>query len=118
MQLRREDEFSYLEDATDERTRRWIAQRNERMVAAIESDPRFQKYFQVTRDNLDAQTAVTNLTAEVVLRDGFVYQTWRDSRHPRGVWRRASLQQFLKQAPEWGDVARISTPPPVPKGHR
>ena len=39
------DQFSYLEDATDERTRRWIAQRNERMVAAIEMIHAFRSTF-------------------------------------------------------------------------
>jgi prolyl oligopeptidase len=34
-------------------------------------------------------------------RGGRLYNFWRDAAHPRGIWRRTTLESFRSDAPEW-----------------
>ncbi len=34
-------------------------------------------------------------------RDGLLFNYWKDADHPRGVWRRTTLESFRTAAPEW-----------------
>ena len=34
-------------------------------------------------------------------RGGLLYNFWRDAAHPRGLWRRTSLQSYATLAPDW-----------------
>ncbi|WKD62153.1 Prolyl endopeptidase precursor [Corynebacterium ciconiae DSM 44920] len=37
----------------------------------------------------------------VTRRGEYLYNFWRDSDHPRGLWRRTSYESYLSEAPEW-----------------
>jgi hypothetical protein len=86
-----EDVFAYIEDAADKRTEAWIRKQNERTLSVLERDPRFRRYYQIALDNLDTEDALTSVAANPLLHEGWVYQTWRDSTHTRGIWRRTPL---------------------------
>jgi prolyl oligopeptidase len=32
---------------------------------------------------------------------GFLYNVWRDKVHPRGLWRRTTLEEYRKADPHW-----------------
>ncbi len=34
-------------------------------------------------------------------RGEYLYNFWRDAAHPRGLWRRTTLEQYLTDSPEW-----------------
>lgn len=49
----------------------------------------------------------------ITRRGPFVYNLWKDAGHPRGLWRRTTLEEFRKEHPAWevlldvDDVARM-----------
>ncbi len=34
-------------------------------------------------------------------RGGLLYNFWRDAAHPRGLWRRTTLESYRREAPDW-----------------
>ncbi len=38
---------------------------------------------------------------------GLLYNTWKDAEHPRGIWRRTTLDEFRKAAPNWETILDV-----------
>ena len=96
------DDFSYLEDADDPRTRVWLKTHNDR-TAAVLRDARYRSF---SDRALRAVQEVSRFEALAVpggttLRDGWLYQHWNDRQHPKGLWRRARFDAFVRGEPQW-----------------
>ena len=96
------DDYSYLEDADDPRTRAWIKTHNDRMATALQG----ARYRSFSDRALRAVQEVSRFEALAVpggipLRDGWMYQHWSDRKHPKGVWRRARFDAFVRGEPQW-----------------
>jgi prolyl oligopeptidase len=100
------DGFSYLEDLSAARAREWVKGQNDRTLAELERDPRFQRYYTAA---LESEQAVSTADARGLLpppgrmwlNGEWIYQLWPDAKHPRGIWRRASVRSFLSHDPDW-----------------
>lgn len=97
-----EDDYSYLEDADDPRTRAWLKAQNDRTATALQG-ARYQRFSDIA---LQAEQDVSRFEALAVpggipLRDGWIYQHWSDEQHPKGVWRRARFDAFVRGEPQW-----------------
>jgi len=96
------DEYSYLENAHDPRARTWIDNQNDRTATALQGAS-----FRTFRDGLlQATEKVSRFEAlgaagAISLRDGWIYQHWSDRQHPKGVWRRARFDVFVRNEPPW-----------------
>src|SRR5262249_42021496 len=43
-----------------------------------------------------------------VMRLGeFLYNFWQDASHPRGLWRRTTLDEYRKDSPEWDVIVDV-----------
>lgn len=71
----------------------------------------------ITTEKLEATAGFTNLQARLlkilnsndriplVAKHGdYYYNFWRDARHPRGIWRFATWNEYLKPEPAWQTV--------------
>jgi prolyl oligopeptidase len=38
---------------------------------------------------------------------GLLYNTWKDAEHPRGLWRRTTLDEFRKATPSWETILDV-----------
>ena len=38
------------------------------------------------------------------VRGAWIYNFWQDKDHVRGIWRRASLAEYVKESPAWETV--------------
>src|SRR5690606_34126047 len=66
-------------------------------LAVLEADPRFEP---MRREAL----SILNSDARIPLgaiHDGNVYNFWQDATHVRGVWRRASVEDYVRGTPRW-----------------
>lgn len=107
------DELSFLEDAEDPRTRAWLRTQHDRTAAALQGE-RFHLF---SDRALQAAREVSRFEALAVpggspLRDGWIYQHWSDQQHPKGVWRRARFDAFVRGEPQWDvllDLDALST---------
>ena len=46
---------------------------------------------------------------DVEQRGGWIYNFWKDEAHPRGIYRRATLEEFRKPEPAWETVLDIDS---------
>ncbi|WP_406506614.1 prolyl oligopeptidase family protein [Streptomyces sp. NBC_01602] len=92
-----DDPYLWLEDVEGEAALEWVAERNAETEAALAAGPGFASLKERLREVLDAPERIPYTTRRGV----FLYNFWRDAEHVRGVWRRTTLEQYRKDAPEW-----------------
>ncbi|WP_426405279.1 prolyl oligopeptidase family serine peptidase [Streptomyces sp. R-07] len=87
----------WLEDISGEDALAWVAERNAETADVLAADAGFAPLKERVREVLDASDRIPY----TVRRGAFLYNFWRDAEHVRGVWRRTTLEQYRKDAPEW-----------------
>lgn len=97
------DPYLWLEDIESEAALAWVAERNAETAAALATDEGFATLKEGLREVLDASDRIPY----TVRRGAFLYNFWRDAAHLRGLWRRTTLEQYRKDAPEWEVVLDI-----------
>ena len=98
-----DDPFLWLEEIEGEAALAWVAQQNARILAALESDPRFDEFY---RAALDVLTSADRIPYPAFLGDRLV-NFWQDEIHIRGLWRETSLASFLTPEPVWRTLLDI-----------
>ena len=97
------DPYLWLEQVTDDKALDWVKARNAITRAELEKDPNFltvRSQIQAALDNKDKIPAITKMGE-------FFYNFWQDATHPRGVWRRTTLDEYKKPEPKWETVLDI-----------
>ena len=92
-----EDPFLWLEEVLGDKPLAWVAERNAKSKAELEAAPGFASLRDRLRRIYDSKEKIP--MPEV--RGKYVYNFWRDDTNPRGLYRRASLDEFKKPAPKW-----------------
>jgi prolyl oligopeptidase len=91
------DPYQWLEDVEGERALAWVREHNERSLKQLQSDPRYQKFY-------DAAVAIAEDKSRIPygsLRNGWIYNFWQDETNIRGIWRRTRLDSYQSAAPVW-----------------
>ncbi|HEX8570609.1 MAG TPA: prolyl oligopeptidase family serine peptidase [Caulobacteraceae bacterium] len=97
------DEFLWLEEVESERALAWVRQQNERSLAVLKGDPRYEPFRQQA---LDILTATDRIPAPS-FRAGGIDNFWQDKANPRGVWRRTTLDSYRTATPRWETVLDV-----------
>jgi prolyl oligopeptidase len=92
-----DDPWAWLEDVQGDRALDWVRGRNALTRATLEAEPGFAG----TRDALRAILDSRERIPDVRRRGGFLYNLWKDADHPRGLWRRTTLEQYRRPQPDW-----------------
>ncbi|GAA1965543.1 prolyl oligopeptidase family serine peptidase [Amycolatopsis minnesotensis] len=92
-----EDPYLWLEDVTGDAPLDWVRERNSETAAALAETPRFAALRDEIREVLDADDRIPY----VVRRGEHLYNFWMDAAHPRGLWRRTTLEEYRKDSPAW-----------------
>ncbi|WP_027934913.1 prolyl oligopeptidase family serine peptidase [Amycolatopsis thermoflava] len=92
-----EDPYLWLEDVTGERALDWVRQRNAESVAELTGGTRFEQLRDEAREVLDADDRIPYIRR----RGEYFYNFWQDAAHPRGLWRRTTLDSYRTERPEW-----------------
>lgn len=91
------DPYLWLEDVTGERALDWVRARNDSSTAELASTPEFTALRDEIREVLDADDRIPYARR----RGEYFYNFWRDAAHPRGLWRRTTLEEYRKDRPDW-----------------
>jgi prolyl oligopeptidase len=92
-----DDPYLWLEEITDERALGWVRARNEETEGAVAGGAGFAALRDRLRDALDSEVRIP-----YVRRHGdHLYNLWQDAEHPRGLWRRTTLEEYRAEAPGW-----------------
>jgi len=92
-----EDPYLWLEDVTGERALDWVRQRNAESVAELAGGTRFEQLRDEAREVLDADDRIPYIRR----RGDHFYNFWQDAAHPRGLWRRTTLESYRTGHPNW-----------------
>jgi prolyl oligopeptidase len=91
-----DDPHLWLEAIDDEAPLAWVEKQNAITLARF-GDPQFV----IDRETLAAIFDRPDNIPRVIRRGGLLYNFWRDEHHPRGLWRRTTMDDFRKDAPSW-----------------
>jgi prolyl oligopeptidase len=90
------DPFLWLEDITGEAALDWVREHNDPTIAELGGD-RFERFREAALEVLDTDARIPY----VVRRGDHLYNFWRDADHPRGLWRRTTLEGYRSESPDW-----------------
>ncbi len=94
------DPWLWLEEVQGERALAWVRERNAQTRQRLEAWPGFDDTRRRILDVLDSRDRIP----AIARRGGFVYNFWQDAEHPRGLWRRTTLDDYRQPQPAWDIV--------------
>ncbi|QZD96612.1 prolyl oligopeptidase family serine peptidase [Qipengyuania gelatinilytica] len=92
-----EDPYIWLEEARSDEALEWVRNENNRTMAHMAQDPRFDELTAEALAILDAEDRVPYVS---IRKDG-LYNFWQDKQNPKGVLRRTTLESYRTDEPEW-----------------
>ena len=91
------DPYLWLENVRGDRAMEWVEKQNaittKRFVNTATFDALRDSVLEVL--DSDARIPYVNRMGE------YLYDFWRDKAHPRGLWRRTTLEEYRKPSPKW-----------------
>ncbi len=94
-----DDPYLWLEEVEGEAPLAWARARNAETAEVLASDD-MRGLEQRIRDFLDADLRLADLRKA----GRWYYHFWKDAHHPRGMWRRTTLDEYRKDTPAWDTV--------------
>ncbi|MCY3542174.1 MAG: prolyl oligopeptidase family serine peptidase [Gammaproteobacteria bacterium] len=91
------DPHLWLEQIDDEKALDWVRARNDLTVAQFTQNDRFRGFQERIRTILDSDDRIPMFEA----CGNTLYNFWQDKDHPKGLWRRTTLEEYCKDRPEW-----------------
>ncbi|MPZ82822.1 MAG: prolyl oligopeptidase family serine peptidase [Actinophytocola sp.] len=98
-----DDPYLWLEDVTGDTALDWVRERNAETVTELTGVPRFAELRDEIREVLDADDRIPYPRT----RGEYLYNFWQDAAHPRGLWRRTTLESYRGPDPEWEVVLDV-----------
>ena len=90
----------WLEEVEGEEALAKVRGWNERSLARLKADPRYQQFYDAALEVVNSQDKI----AYVTQRGDHLYNFWQDDTHVRGLWRRTTLDSYLSDSPDWETV--------------
>ncbi|WP_283150285.1 prolyl oligopeptidase family serine peptidase [Silvimonas soli] len=95
-----DDPYQWLEEIDSERALAWVEGRNSVSQRELTGQPEYAELKPQILDVLNASDRIPY----VVRRGEWFYNLWQDQDHKRGLWRRTTLDEYRKPAPDWETV--------------
>ncbi len=97
------DPYLWLEEIDSDRALEWVAEQNAETAAGLAASEEFVETRSAIREVLDSADKIPDVS-----RVGdYLYNFWRDADHPRGLWRRTTLDSYRTDDPDWETVLDI-----------
>jgi prolyl oligopeptidase len=91
------DPYLWLEDVEGEAPLAWAVEQSTAAAAELEAEPGFGALQARLLSIFDSPARIP----AVAKRGPHFYNFWRDAAHPRGLWRRTTLEEYRKPEPSW-----------------
>ncbi len=98
-----QDPFIWLEEARSEKALDWVKAENDRTMAQLAADPRFEDLKNEALAIFDSQDRIPYVS----FRPDGLYNFWQDKDNPRGLLRRTTLESYRTDNPQWETVLDI-----------
>jgi len=97
------DSWLWLEEVDGINALAWVNGQNLRTAAELKSKPEFESLHQQALETLNSESRIPS----VAQRGKWLYNLWRDEKHPRGIYRRTTIEEFRKTEPKWETILDI-----------
>ena len=97
------DPYLWLEEIDSARALNWVRAKNAETMQKLASQPIYQELRSEALAALDSPSRLP----DVEQMGPWIYNFWKDDAHPRGIYRRATLEEFRKPEPAWETVLDI-----------
>jgi prolyl oligopeptidase len=95
-----DDPYTWLEEVEGAKALEWVKAKNAVTLKDAGSGPAFEKRQAEILEVLDSDARIP-----YVNRMGKeLYNFWKDKNHPKGLWRRTTLEEYRKPQPNWETV--------------
>ncbi|RZJ80343.1 MAG: S9 family peptidase, partial [Brevundimonas sp.] len=101
--VRAADEHLALEQVNGAEAMTFVRAENERSLAALTGDARYETF----RREAEAILTATDRIAQPSFLGEGVGNFWQDAANPKGVWRRTSLDSYRTANPQWETLLDI-----------
>lgn len=98
-----EDPLLWLEHIDGDKALHWVKEQNRKTVTELSGSAEFAALEKRLRAILDSDARIPL----VAKRDGYLYNFWRDADHPKGIWRRTTLDDYRNNAPAWDTIIDV-----------
>src|SRR5690606_16673684 len=96
------DTWQWLEGIYDDDALKWVDEQNARTMGSFDALT-LQKTAATILEILDSDDRIP-----MIAKHGeYYYNFWRDAEHPRGLWRRTTLESYRTPKPDWGVLLDI-----------
>ncbi|HDP95362.1 MAG TPA: S9 family peptidase [Candidatus Aminicenantes bacterium] len=92
-----EDPYLWLEEVLGGPALTWVRACNAASSLELASGKDFQQLKEELRKIMDSNARIPFVSK----RGEYYYNFWRDAKHPRGIWRRSTPEEYRKADPEW-----------------
>jgi prolyl oligopeptidase len=92
-----DDPYLWLEDVHGARAMDWVKTENAKTTKQFIGNAEFDKTRDSILEVLDSDARIPAVSR----MGGYLYNFWRDKANPRGIWRRTTLAEYRKPAPQW-----------------
>ena len=99
----KEDKYLWLEDIESERSMEWVKEKNKNTIEMLQSRPEFKE---INENILKIYNSKERIPYPNI-RGKYIYNFWQDDKYKRGIGRRTSLTEYLKDPPKWETVIDI-----------
>jgi prolyl oligopeptidase len=98
-----DDPYRWLEELDAPAAQEWVRARNAEAFEALTGSERFAALRDGAREVLDAADRIPYPT----WRGDHLYNLWKDDAHPRGLWRRTTVDSYRSATPEWEELLDV-----------
>jgi prolyl oligopeptidase len=95
--VRAADDHLALEEVEGSEAMAFVRASNERALAALTGDPRYETF---RAEAFEVLSSTARIPSPSFLGDG-IGNFWQDAQNPKGLWRRTTLDSYRTDAPEW-----------------
>jgi prolyl oligopeptidase len=100
MSREKEDNYLWLEEIEGEKALKWVRAKNKNTIEVLQNHPEFNEINEKILAILNSKERI----AHPSIRGEYIYNFWQDDKNRRGLLRRASVTEYLKDLPEWETV--------------
>ncbi|MCL1077359.1 S9 family peptidase [Parashewanella spongiae] len=98
-----QDKFIWLEDVEGAKPMEWVKQHNAVSAKSIKS---YSKFNDLVNNGLDIYNSKERIPY-ASRRGDYLYNFWKDETHTRGIYRRTTMEEYVKAEPKWETVLDI-----------
>ena len=97
------DPYIWLEQARSEQALAWVRKENEKTLAVLAKDPRFETLKAEALAIYDNEERIPYVS----FRSDGLYNFWQDKQNPKGLVRRTTLASYRSATPQWETVLDV-----------